>query len=80
MGIFSFITGDKSDGRLTSKDVEVGKFLVENLSELSLKAGETILGFASAVITPNNITNIVNFFILITFFLFLKPQHTNQIL
>ncbi len=31
------------------KDVEVGKFLVENLSELSLKAGETILGFASAV-------------------------------
>ena len=25
MGIFSFITGDKSDGRLTSKDVEVGK-------------------------------------------------------
>jgi phage-related protein len=31
------------------KDVEVGKFLVENLSSLSLKAGETILGFASAV-------------------------------
>ena len=29
------------------KDVEVGKFLVENLSSLSLKAGETILGFAS---------------------------------
>jgi len=31
------------------KDVEVGKFLVENLSSLSLKAGESILGFASAV-------------------------------
>ena len=31
------------------KNVEVGKFLVENLSSLSLKAGETILGFASAV-------------------------------
>ena len=31
------------------KDVEVGKFLVENMSSLSLKAGETILGFASAV-------------------------------
>jgi phage-related protein len=31
------------------KDVEVGKFLVENLSSLSLKAGETILGFASAI-------------------------------
>jgi hypothetical protein len=25
MGIFSFLTGDKSDGWLTSKDVEVGK-------------------------------------------------------
>ena len=31
------------------KDVEVGKFLVENLSSLSLKAGEQILGFAAAV-------------------------------
>jgi phage-related protein len=31
------------------KDVEVGKFLVENLSSLSLQAGETILGFASAI-------------------------------
>jgi hypothetical protein len=25
MGIFSFLTGDNSDGGLTSKDVEVGK-------------------------------------------------------
>ena len=25
MGIFSFLTGDKSDGGLTSKEVEVGK-------------------------------------------------------
>ena len=31
------------------KNVEVGKFLVENLSSLSLKAGEQILGFAAAV-------------------------------
>ena len=31
------------------KDVEVGKFLVENLSEMSVMAGEKILAFASAV-------------------------------
>jgi phage-related protein len=31
------------------KDVEVGKFLVENLSEMSIMAGEKILAFASAV-------------------------------
>ena len=31
------------------KDVEVGKFLVDNLSSLSLQAGATILGFASAM-------------------------------
>jgi hypothetical protein len=31
------------------KDVEVGKFLVENISEMSIKAGEKILSFAEAV-------------------------------
>jgi phage-related protein len=31
------------------KDVEVGKFLVENLSEMSIMAGEKVLAFASAV-------------------------------
>lgn len=31
------------------KSVEVGKFLVENLSELSLMAGEKVLSFAAAV-------------------------------